>query len=80
MIFIYKDIIWIYAHICEQLLAEISGIDPEPNLIELFPQQKENLFKDYLLSKINDNNIGPVASILSPLQQEGIGFIASSVL
>ena len=43
MIFIYKDIIWIYAHICEQLLAEISGIDPEPNLIELFPQQRENL-------------------------------------
>ena len=37
MFFIYKDIIWIYAHICEQLLAEISGIHLEPNLIELFP-------------------------------------------
>ena len=35
--FIYKDIIWIYAHIFEQLLAEISDINPEPNLIELFP-------------------------------------------
>ena len=36
-VFIYKDIIWIYAHICEQLLAEIFDINPEPNLIELFP-------------------------------------------
>ena len=35
--FIYKVIIWIYAHICERLLAEIFTIDPEPNLIELFP-------------------------------------------
>ena len=35
--FIYKDIIWIYAHICEQLLVEISGIDLETNLIELLP-------------------------------------------
>ena len=37
MFFIYKDIIWIYANICEQLVAEISGINPEPNLIELSP-------------------------------------------
>ena len=33
MIFIYKDFIWIYAHICDQLLAEIFSIDPEPKLI-----------------------------------------------
>ena len=37
MFLICKDIVWIYTHICEQLLAEISGIHLEPNLIELFP-------------------------------------------
>ena len=35
--FIYKDIIWIYAHIWEQSLAEIFSIDLETKLIELFP-------------------------------------------
>ena len=37
MIYIKKDIIWFHVHICEQLLAAIFSIDPEPNLIELFP-------------------------------------------
>ena len=37
MIFYLKDIIWTYVHIHEQLLAETFSIDPEPNLIELFP-------------------------------------------